>query len=77
MKEQIMKLYINALNADLAPNVFADRVLHLLSLSKRISLLERKYQDVCEACGEFSLEAEKIDLEIFKLNDELSFLYVC
>ena len=77
MKDQIIKLYINAVYSDLPPNVFADRVLHLLSVSKRISDLTIKYHAICEACGEFSMEAEKIDKEILMLDDELASLYVC
>ena len=33
MKEQIEKLYIDALNEDLPPNVFADQVLRLFNVS--------------------------------------------
>ena len=54
-----------------------ERILLLLSVSKRISDLTIKYHAICEASGEFSMEAEKINKEILRLDDELSSLYVC
>lgn len=33
MKEQIEKIYVDAINEDLPPNVFADKVLRLFSVS--------------------------------------------
>jgi hypothetical protein len=37
-KEQIEEIYIDALNNDEAPNVFADRILFLFGLSKRFKV---------------------------------------
>lgn len=41
MKEQIEKMYIQALIDDLPPNVFADQVLRLFDVSGRYSWLQK------------------------------------
>jgi hypothetical protein len=55
MKEQIQKLYVDALNEDLPPNVFADQVLLLFSVSKRY-LLESILEDCKSSFSEYHYE---------------------
>lgn len=43
-----------------------------LAIIKLIDKLVAKYMSVCEYRGEFSLEAERLDKEILRLEDELS-----
>jgi hypothetical protein len=46
MKEEIEKMYVQALTDDLPPNVFADQVLRLFSV------VGRSEQLVCEYCND-------------------------
>lgn len=52
MKEQIEKLYVNALNEDLPPNVFADQVLRLFNVS---GSLPRSCYYQCKECNEWRM----------------------
>ena len=58
-KEQIEEIYIDALNNDEAPNVFADRILFLFGDSNSVCFHEPQYQSynnktklqICDKCG--------------------------
>jgi|LakMenEpi03Aug12_release.lakeMendotaPanAssembly.Ray.scaffolds.fasta_scaffold379255_1 hypothetical protein len=45
MKEQIQKLYVDALNEDLPPNVFADQVLRLFDVMRGF-LSEAEWKEI-------------------------------
>ena len=55
MKEQIEKMYIQALIDYLPPNVFADQVLRLFGVSKR-HLIESILDDVKQSHSEYAVE---------------------
>ena len=54
MKEQIEKMYIQALIDDLPPNVFANQVLHLFDFSGSLRFSEHEI-DFAYLCGVFNV----------------------
>jgi hypothetical protein len=46
MKQQIQKLYVDALNEDLPPNVFAEQVLRLFDVMRGASEIEARINDI-------------------------------
>ena len=56
MKDKIEQLYIDAINEDLPPNVFANEVLGLFSHFKNINIDYKKIEaDIIEATKEFAM----------------------
>ena len=60
MKEKIEEMYINALNEDLPPNVFADELLALFSVSQFNELLLQAYKDGFDSATESVVAANKM-----------------
>ena len=57
-KEQIEELYINALNNDEAPNVFADQILFLFGVSKSFYCWNKdcgmeQCKNICISCEKY------------------------
>jgi hypothetical protein len=52
MKEKIIEMYSQALYDDLPPNVFADQVLRLFSVSNSIAI---EYAEFCVRCDRKNL----------------------
>ncbi len=58
MKEQIEKMYIQALIDDLPPNVFADQVLRLFNVSGSTLLLDGWKVYKCTDCQEINVKKD-------------------